>query len=101
MTNEDQNFRSTLIICLLFALVLLATCTGCTTPPVRQKWPDAPKFSNTSCPQLEKLQPGAQLSDVSKTITMNYSTYYECAVRNDAWIEWYNIQKSIYEGTYK
>ena len=84
MIDEDQNFRSTLIICMFLALVLLATCTGCTTPPVRQKWPDAPKFSDTTCPQLQKLQPDAQLSDVAKTITINYNTYYECAVRNDA-----------------
>ena len=101
MTNYDQNRRSALIVTLIFVLAVLAMCTGCSTPPVRQKWPDAPKFSEQTCPQLEKLKEGAQLSDVSKTITINYSTYYECAVKNDAWIEWYKIQKSIYEGTYK
>ena len=49
---------------------------------------------------LEKLKTEAQLSDVAVTVTKNYNTYYECAVKNDAWIEWYNIQKSIYESTY-
>jgi hypothetical protein len=49
------------------------------------------------CPQLEKLENDAKLSDISKTITINYSTYYECAVKNDGWIEWYNIQKNIFE----
>jgi hypothetical protein len=37
------------------------------------------------------------LSDVAKTITNNYTTYYECAVKHDAFIEWYNIQKNIFE----
>ena len=49
------------------------------------------------CPQLEKLKDEAKLSDVSKTITMNYTTYYDCAVKHDAFIEWYQIQKHIYE----
>lgn len=101
MTDHNQNRRSAFIVGLLFILIVLATCTGCTTPPVRQKWPDAPKFSAQTCPQLEKLKNEAKLSDVAATVTNNYSTYYECAVKNDAWIEWYNIQKSIYEGTYK
>jgi hypothetical protein len=43
------------------------------------------------------LKEGAKLSDVATTVTINYSTYYECAVKNDAWIEWYQIQKNIYE----
>lgn len=101
MTDQDQNRRSTLIITVIALLAVLAMCTGCSTPPVRQKWPEGPKFSELSCPPLEKLKEGAQLSDVSKTVTINYSTYYECAVKNDAWIEWYKIQKLIYEGTFK
>jgi hypothetical protein len=40
----------------------------------------------------------AKLSDVAKTVTVNYSTYYDCAVKNDAFIEWYQVQKIIFEG---
>ena len=29
--------------------------------------------------------------------TKNYTTYYECAVKHDAIVEWYKIQKTIYE----
>ena len=25
------------------------------------------------------------------------TTYYECAVKLDAWIKWYDIQKQIYQ----
>ena len=35
-------------------------------------------------PQLQKLNNDAKLSDVATTVTTNYSTYYECAVKNDA-----------------
>ena len=47
---------------------------------------------------VEKLKDDAKLSDVARTVTVNYSTYYECAVKVDAWQEWYNIQKIIFEG---
>jgi hypothetical protein len=49
------------------------------------------------CPQLEKLENEAKLSDIGKTVTNNYTTYYECAVKNDAFIEWYQTQKRIFE----
>lgn len=79
---------------LLFLLIL----TGCsTTVPVKVKFPEVPNKLIEKCPQLQKLQDDSKLSDISKTITVNYTTYYECAVKNDAWIEWYNVQKHIFE----
>lgn len=81
---------------LLIALLL----SGCSTVvPVVAKFPDAPgKGAMTACPALQKLKDDAKLSDVANTVTVNYSTYYECAVRADAWQEWYQIQKRISEG---
>ena len=78
----------------LLPLILI----GCsTTVPVTAKFPDVPERLLQKCPQLEKLGNEAKLSDISKTVTINYTTYYECAVKNDAWIEWYQIQKKIFE----
>lgn len=83
-----------LIAILAFALV------GCSTVvPVVAKFPDAPgNLALQSCPDLNKLAEGAKLSDVSKTITVNYTLYYDCAVKTDSWIEWYKKQKLIFEG---
>jgi len=84
----------------LFVFIILAfLATGCsTTVPVARKFPDAPgNIAMTPCPQLQKINEDAKLSDISKTVTVNYGTYYECAVKSDAWIEWYNIQKNIFE----
>ena len=79
---------------LLFVLIL----TGCsTTVPITAKFPDVPERLLVKCPQLEKLENEAKLSDISKTVTNNYTTYYECAVKHDAFVEWYNIQKNIFE----
>jgi len=81
-----------------FIAFIAALMVGCsTTVPVTAKFPEAPSIAMKVCPQLEKLKEESKLSEVSKTITVNYNTYYECAVKNDAWIEWYQIQKLIFE----
>jgi hypothetical protein len=80
-------------------VVLAFLATGCsTTTPVARKFPEAPgNVAMTACPQLQKLSEDARLSDISKTVSVNYGTYYECAVKTDAWIEWYQKQKIIFE----
>jgi hypothetical protein len=79
--------------------VLLILISGCSTVvPVTAKFPEVPTKLQAKCPQLEKLKDEAKLSEVSKTITINYSTYYECAVKLDSWIEWYQVNKIIFEG---
>jgi hypothetical protein len=79
-------------------VVFFITLTACsTTVPVTAKFPDVPVSLLNKCPQLEKLKEDAKLSDISKTVAINYTTYYECAVKNDAWVEWYRIQKNIFE----
>jgi hypothetical protein len=83
----------------IIVLSLLIVLTGCsTTVPVVAKFPEVPKVLLTKCPNLQELSPDAKLSDVAKIINVNYTAYYECAVKMDAWIEWYNVQKTIYEG---
>lgn len=83
-------------IAILTALLL----TGCaTTVPVTAKFPEPPgTLVSEPCPQLQRLNDDAKLSDVAKTVTLNYTTYYECSIKLDAWIKWYSIQKTIYEG---
>lgn len=86
----------------LLALAILSLTACSTTVPVTAKFPEPPgKSAMSNCPQLEKLKDGAQLSDVATTISVNYGTYYECAVKNDAWIEWYSTQKFLFENAGK
>jgi len=77
--------------------LLLAGCS--TVVPVTVRFPEPPgRGATVACPALQKLNDSARLSDVADTVTINYSTYYECAVKADAWQEWYRIQKHISEG---
>lgn len=96
--QQDQEIVSSLII---FALVimLVLSITGCaTTVPVTAKFPDAPKLGLGTCPQLQTVPDDVKLSGLTTTVTGNYTTYYECAVKADQWNEWYEIQKRIFEG---
>ena len=84
-------------------LLLSLLLTGCSTVvPVTNTFPNAPSdIALVRCPQLQKIADDAQLSDVAKTVTVNYGTYYECAVKTDAWIEWYETQRRIFENVGK
>ena len=83
----------------IIALLFVTMLGGCsTTVPVVAKFPEPPgKLATEKCPQLNKLGDDAKLSDVAKTVTENYTTYYSCAIKLDAWIEWYEVQKTIFE----
>jgi len=95
---EGQQKISTILFVIIIAILFIIMCTGCSTVvPITAKFPDAPATIMQQCPQLEKLNADAKLSDVAKTVTINYTTYYECAIKNDAWIEWYGVQKKIFE----
>ena len=98
MSTQKEIFKS-VVSFVLILLVVVFILTGCTTPPVIPKFPEAPTKAGAmeKCPDLKKLSEEAKLSDVSKTININYSTYYECAVKNDIWIEWYQINKLNYD----
>ena len=95
---EKQQRISTILFVIVTAIFFIAMFSGCsTTVPVTAKFPNVPEQLLVKCPQLEKLGNEVKLSDISKTVTTNYTTYYECAVKHDAFIEWYNVQKNIFE----
>ena len=103
MTKRDHQPVASFVLFSILVILLVSCIAGCSTSvPVTAKFPEAPgRGATTACPDLKKLQDGAKLSDVATTVTINYSTYYECAVKSDTWIEWYNIQKTIFEGAGK
>lgn len=83
---------------ILIALML----TGCATGvPISPKFPEAPKLGQGSCPQLKTVKEDTKLSELTSTVTKNYNTYYECAVKVDTWQEWYEVQKHIFENAVK
>jgi hypothetical protein len=84
--------KALILACAVFA-------SGCTTVvPVTASWPDAPGvLVQEPCPPLEQLPPATQLSQVANTVANNYTTYYQCAVKLEAWQRWYTEQKQLFE----
>ena len=81
-----------------YILLLLILLTGCATSvPVTAKFPIAPVKGLELCPTLLTVKDDVKLSELTNTVTQNYSAYYECAVRVDIWQEWYATQKQIFE----
>ena len=82
----------------LLAILLIACLAGCASVPVTTEFPSAPDLLMKKCPEL-KIIAGEKVSivDFTRTVTENYTTYYECAARTEAWQEWYTKQKKIWE----
>jgi hypothetical protein len=76
-------------------VLLLSGCS--TTVPVVMKFPEAPQPLLEKCVELQQTPEDATLSEIAKKIGINYTSYHECSVKNDAWIDWYHTQKNIYE----
>jgi len=85
---------------IIASLLCLTACS--TTVPVTMKFPEAPEVLMEKCPPLKTIE-GEKISiiDITKSVTSNYTTYYECSVKVDNWIEWYKDQKKIFDGVGK
>ena len=83
----------------LLIIGLLLSISGCTTiGPMTAKFPDAPELMLDKCPQLKTIEGDTvSIIDFTKTVSSNYTSYYECASKHDSWIEWYQEQKKIFE----
>jgi hypothetical protein len=82
-----------------YSIVFAMLLTGCsTTVPVAMKFPDIPPSLDQRCVPLDKIQ-GEKVSivDLHKTVVDNYTKYHECSIKVESWLEWYTIQKKIYE----
>ena len=66
-------------------LLLALSLAGCATPvPIAAKFPQVPSMITEKCPQLNSIEGNTTtLSAITKTVTVNYTTYYECAVKLD------------------
>jgi uncharacterized lipoprotein YmbA len=82
----------------LLSIIFIVALAGCasTSPSTVKQFPTAATSLMQPCPDLTQVDPATtKLSDVLVVVTTNYSEYYECKVKVDNWIEWYNTQKTI------
>ena len=79
------------------SIMLLLCLSACTTVPITAEFPVAPEVLMVKCPELKTIA-GEKVTivDFTRTVTENYTTYYECAAQTEAWQEWYTRQKQIW-----
>ena len=85
-----------------YGIVLSVTLlSGCWTVSVVPDFPKLPEQTsmNIPCPTLAPLKADPTISDISTVLNTNYHTYYECAIKVDAWNAWYKQQKDLYNKT--
>ncbi len=79
---------------ILLSIILLS---GCAATPVKREFPKAPMELMVACPDLKEVAVGTtKLSEVVTTVTINYGQYHECRLTSDAWRDWYNVQREIF-----
>jgi hypothetical protein len=83
----------------LLLLIPAFLLTGCLeSVPVKRNFPDIPPELVAACPELqEATKDTKELSKLLDVVVGNYSTYYECRVKVDAWLQWHKDQKKIFE----
>jgi len=81
---------------IIVACLFLASCSHIAVP-VTAKFPDAPVELRQECETLTKLASTAKLSTVVIAVTENYVKYAKCKRQNQAWNEWYDGQKKIFD----
>jgi hypothetical protein len=83
----------------LLSLCVFLAVTGCATSvPVTMNFPQVPEELKVACPELKETDPTTtKLSEVISVVVDNYGQYQECRIKVDAWVQWYNSQKKIFE----
>jgi hypothetical protein len=62
-------------------------------------WPEVPSNLLEPAGNLQPLSEDKKtLTDLIENANENYGTYYQIKSKYEAWQEWYNSQKKIYEG---
>jgi hypothetical protein len=80
-------------------LISLLALTGCATSvPVTMSFPQLPEALTKPCDRMEPLAVDKrELSDLLENTNDNYAKAKECNAKANAWKEWYETQKKIFE----
>ena len=80
----------------ILAIFLITLVTGCATGVA--KFPEVPNELTGPAASLTPLDTSKkiELSDIVENANENAGKYYELRTKYNAWIEWYNTQKKIF-----
>lgn len=84
---------------ILATCVIVAGCASTPKPSVIPAWPDVPADLQAPAKPLTPLTSDQRsLSDLLENANTNYAEYYVLKEKYEAWQQWYNSQKQIWNG---
>jgi hypothetical protein len=79
-------------------IFLMALSLSSCAVPVQRKFPELPDNLTKACSELQMIpKDTTKLSEVLVIVTSNYSQYHQCSFKVEAFQQWYNQQKEIFE----
>ena len=93
----NKSLKTIVLVSMLSVSCLILP--GCfTTAPVKMPWPEVPSNLLEPASNLQPLPEDKKtLTDLIENANENFGTYYQIKSKYEAWQEWYNSQKKIYE----
>ena len=83
---------------MFLGVFMLSGCLATTKPIVMPDFPQAPADLLTPAEELQPLPDDKNnLSDLLENSTNNYAKYYSLKEKYQAWQQWYDSQKKIWE----
>lgn len=71
---------------------------GCSTAPVKHSMPDIPNQLKVKCETLKPVNESEEkLSELLKVVNYNYGLYYDCMIKHESIVDWYEKQKKIHD----
>ena len=83
---------------LIIPTILLSGCAFLKQPvPIVTEFPKAIPELMKKCEELKTVEGDkVAITELLKTVVLNYTLYYECSTKVEGWQEWYNEQKKIH-----
>ena len=82
----------------LLIILSVVFLTACNEQDIARHFPNVPDDLKVSCPDLATIDESTtKLSDVVGVVAKNYGQYNDCRDKVNAWIDWYNTQKAIFD----
>lgn len=78
-------------------IAMALAVSGCSFSKRIPDFPPASERMMQKCPDLALAPNSELLSDLVRTVITNYGEYHKCKALVDAWQDWYQQQKKIYE----
>lgn len=81
----------------IFLPIMVCLMVGCTTVPVKQAFPDAPKALMEKPTPMKVIPQDATADLTFATVIENYGIATDYKIKLEAWQKWYTTQKQIFD----